>query len=86
MNKGLIVTKKIYNLDYYSVPGVVLVRSAPTTFHNLLWTTLLRFNHHLMQLFHRKRHIAKNKYAPFTKNRREIVTIQKKEQIWGHFI
>jgi hypothetical protein len=23
--------------------GVVLVRSAPTTFHNLLWTTLLRF-------------------------------------------
>jgi hypothetical protein len=43
MNKGLIVTKKFYNLDYNSVPGVVLVRSAPTTFHNLLWTTLLRY-------------------------------------------
>jgi hypothetical protein len=30
--------------------------------------------------------IAQNNYAPFTKNRREIVTIQKKYGVGGHLI
>jgi hypothetical protein len=44
-----------------------------------------RFRDVDMQLFHQKRltymRIAQNNYAPFTKNQREIVTIQK--NVWG---